>query len=142
MTTNALLFGPPTMDSLGSKAATIKVQIKTNPLLPAVINVDGQLYKAPITLTLLPGPHQFSAISNVPDPNTPYITYAFQCWMLNNGCVSMASSTIITLIADSTVTVQYMLGESGWGAPARPDSLPNPNGPMTPNLVLNNTYPK
>ena len=35
-----------------------------------------------------------------------------------------------------------MLGQSGWGAPAQPDSLPNPNGPMTPNLVLVNPGPE
>ena len=134
---NALSMGPPTMDSLGNRG-TIEVQLMTNPLLPAKVSVDGKLYTAPTTINLAPGPHQFSAITNIPDPTTPYVTFSFQCWQINGRCTSQNATTIITVIGNVTLTARYMLGESGWGAPARPDSLPNPNGPMTPNLVLKN----
>jgi len=134
---NALSMSPPTMESLGSQG-TIEIQLMVNPLLPAKISIDGQLYTAPTTINLAPGPHQFSAISNIADPNTPWITFTFQGWLINGQYVSPNATTIIALIGDATLTAQYMLGQSGWGAPARPDSLPNPNGPMTPNLILNN----
>jgi hypothetical protein len=141
MAKDALLFGPPTMDSLQMGPA-VSVELQTNPLLAAKINVDGKLYMAPTTLTLSAGQHQFTAISNVPDSNSPGVTFTFKCWLLNGQCVSNNASTIINVNRACVVTAQYMLGESGWGAPAQPDSLPNPNGPMTPNLILVNPPPK
>jgi hypothetical protein len=135
---NALsIDGPPKMDSLGNKRK-VQIQLQTNPLLPAKISVDGNMFTAPTTINLTSGPHLFSAISNVADPNTPYITYTFQYWKANGTRTSNNATTIITIMDDTVLTAQYMLGQSGWGAPARPDSLPNPNGPMTPNLILRN----
>ena len=144
MPNDALLFGPPTMNSLQSQQAfAISVELQTNPLLPAKITVDGKLYMAPTTLRLSAGHHQFSAISGIPDPNAPYVSYAFKCWLVNGQCVSNNATTILYILnGDCVITAQYMLAESGWGAPAQPDSLPNPNGPMTPNLILVNPPPK
>ena len=141
MANDALLFGPPTMNSLQMGPA-FSVELQTNPLLPAKISVDGKLYTAPTTLTLAAGQHQFSAISNIPDLNSPGVTFTFKCWYINGSCVSNNATTVINVNGDCTVTAQYMLGQSGWGAPAQPDSLPNPKGPMTPNLILVNPPPK
>jgi hypothetical protein len=119
------------------------VQIQTNPLLAAKITVDGRTYMAPTTIPLSPGPHQFTAISNVPDSNSPGVTFTFKCWLYNGLCVSTNATTILNIQnSGCVITAQYMLGQSGWGAPAQPDSLPNPNGPMTPNLILVNPPPK
>jgi hypothetical protein len=142
MASNALSFGPPTMDSLQAQAFAISVELQTNPLLPAKVAVDGKLYTAPTTIPLAAGQHQFSAISAIPDPNSPGVTFAFKCWLINGACVSNNATTVITIQSSCTVTAQYMLGQSGWGAPAQPDSLPNPRGPMTPNLILVNPSPK
>ena len=142
MATNALSFGPPTQNSLQS-AYGVSAQLETNPPLPAKISIDGKLYTAPTPLTLAAGPHQFSAISDIPDPNAPGVTFVFKCWLVNGQCVSNAATTILNIVYEgSTITAQYMLGESGWGAPAQPNSLPDPRGPMTPNLVLINPGPK
>ena len=141
MPKDALLFGPPTMDSLHS-AYAVQVDLETNPGLPAQISVDGKLYTAPKQITLAAGQHQFSAISNIPDPNSPGVTFSFQSWLINGVCVSNNATAILTVQASCVVTAQYMLGESGWGAPAQPNSLPNPKGPMTPNLILVNPGPK
>jgi hypothetical protein len=142
MAKDALLFGPPTMDSLQS-AYAVQVDLQTNPLLAAKIRIDGKLYTAPTQITLAAGQHQFSAISNIPDPNSPGVTFSFKCWLINGKCVSNNATTVLNLECYSCViTAQYMLGESGWGAPAQPDSLPNPHGPMTPNLILVNPPPK
>jgi hypothetical protein len=143
MPIDALSYGPPTMDSLQAQAAfAASVELQTNPLLPAKINIDGKLYNAPTTVTLAPGQRKFSAITNIPDPNNPGVTFAFQYWQLNGQFVSNNATTIININGACTVTAQYMLGQSGWGAPAQPDSLPNPKGPMTPNLILENPPPK
>lgn len=141
---DALSYGPPTTDSLQAQAAfAISAELQTNPLLPAKITVDGKLYNTPTTIKLSAGHHQFSAISNVPDPNAPYVTYAFKCWLINGQYASSNATTILYIQnGETTITAQYMLGESGWGAPAQPNSLPNPNGPMTPNLILVNPPPK
>jgi len=141
MPRDALLFGPPTMNSLQLGPAVL-VELQTNPLLPAKINIDGTLQMAPTTVTLNTGPHQFSAISNIPDPNNPGVAFTFKCWLYNGQCVSNNANTIINVNGACTITAQYMLGESGWGAPAQADSLPNPKGPMTPNLILVNPPPK
>ena len=142
MAKDALLFGPPTMDSLQMGPA-VSVELQTNPLLAAKINIDGRLYNAPTTVTLAAGQHQFSAISNIPDPNSPGVTFAFQCWLVNGQCVSSGPTALINVPNGTcVVTAQYMLGSSGWGAPAQPNSLPNPRGPMTPNLILENPGPK
>jgi len=139
---DALLFGPPTKDSLGA-AATVAVELKTNPTLPAKVNIDGQMYTAPANLMLRPGNHQFSAISNLPDPDSPGVAFTFQCWIVNDVCVSSNATAILNVRGGAcVVTAQYMLGASGWGAPAQPNSLPNPQGPMTPNLILVNPGPK
>jgi hypothetical protein len=142
MAKDALLFGPPAMNSLQMGPA-ISVELQTNPLLPAKISVDGKLYTAPTTIPLAAGQHQFSAISGIPDPNSPGVSFAFKCWLINGKCVSNNATTVINIQNNAcVVTAQYMLGESGWGAPGQPDSLPNPNGPMTPNLILINPGPK
>lgn len=144
MAKDALLFGPPTMDSLQKMAAfAVSVELQTNPLLAAKISVDGKLYMAPTTVPLSAGQHLFSAISNIPDSNSPGVTFTFKCWLINGVCVSNNATALINVPNGAcVVTAQYMLGQSGWGAPAQPDSLPNPNGPMTPNLILVNPPPK
>ena len=142
MPSDALSYGPPTMNSLQMGPA-LSVELQTNPLLSAKISVDGKIYMAPTTIPLSQGPHQFSAISNIPDPNNSGVTFTFKCWLCNGLCVSNNATTILIIRnAACTVTAQYMLGESGWGAPAQPNSLPNPNVPMTPNLILVNPPPK
>lgn len=142
MATNALSFGPPTTNSLQS-AYGVSVTLETNPPLRAKISVDGKLYTAPTTITLAAGQHQFSAISSIPDPNSPGVSFTFKCWYINGALASNNATTVLTIQGDTClITAQYMLGQSGWGAPAQPDSLPNPNGPMTPNLVLVNPPPK
>jgi len=80
MAKDALLFGPPTMDSLQS-AYAVQVELQTNPLLAAKISIDGKLYTAPTTVTLSSGQHQFSAISSIPDPNSPGVAFTFKCWL-------------------------------------------------------------
>jgi hypothetical protein len=142
MAKDALLFGPPTMNSLQMGPA-VSVDLQTNPVLPARINIDGKIYTAPTTITLAAGQHHFSAISNTPDPDNPGVTFAFKCWLLNGICVSNNATTLLNVPNGTCViTAQYMLGVSGWGAPIQPDSLPNPHGPMTPNLILVNPGPK
>jgi len=143
MAKDALLFGPPTMDSLQARAFATSIELQTNPPLPAKINIDGIFYTAPTTITLSSGRHHFSAISNLPDPNSPGVTFTFKCWIINGRCVSNNATTILNIPGDGCIlTAQYILGQSGWGAPAVPNSLPNPNGPMTPNLILVNPPPK
>ena len=142
MAKDALLFGPPTMDSLQS-AYAVQVELQTNPLLPAKISIDGKLYMVPTTVMLSAGQHQFSAISSIPDPNSPGVAFTFKCWLKDGVCVSNNATALINVLNGAcVVTAQYMLGESGWGAPAQPNSLPNPNGPTTPNLILVNPGPK
>ena len=141
MAKDALLFGPPTTDSLQMGPA-VSVELQTNPPLAAKVNIDGCLYTAPTTVTLAAGQHQFSAISNIPDPNSPGVTFAFQCWLVNGQPMSSNATALLNIYNGCVVTAQYMLGSSGWGAPAQPNSLPNPQGPMTPNLILENPGPK
>jgi hypothetical protein len=139
MAFNALSFDrPPTMDSL--QGSGFQIELNTNPSLSAKISIDGHVYTSPTTVSLKPGQHTFSAISQVAGgPMDQYVTYAFNCWRINGKCVSYMPTALLAITGSLTVTAQYMLGEGNWGSPAQPDSLPNPTGPMTPPLVLNNS---
>jgi hypothetical protein len=123
--------------SVKFQGTPVQIQIQTNPLIAAKISIDGQVFTAPTTVNLAPGQHKFSAVSKVP---YEFITYGFDCWELNGKTVSYMATALITITGACTVTAQYMLAESGVNAPASPDSLPNPQGPLTPNLVLENPF--
>ena len=112
-----------------------EVQVMTNSFLAAKIAVDGKVIQAPEIIMLTPGSHTFSAISAVSQLD---ITYGFDQWIANGKCLSYNSTTMINITGPCTITAQYMLAQAGQNAPVAPDSLPNPRGPMTPNLILNN----
>ena len=114
---------------------TCEVQVTTNPLLAAKISVDGKIIQVPGTIMLTPDLHTFSAISLI---SVIDITYGFDSWIVNGKCVSYNPTTVININGPCTITAQYMLAQAGANAPAAADSLPNPRGPMTPNLILNN----
>ena len=130
-------FKPPTMDSLGK---SLQVEIDTNPQLPAKINIDGHLYTTPINLKLHAGAHTLTAISQIESgPTSNYVIYAFNCWRVNGQCVSYMPTLVLNIKDSISITAEYMLGEGNWGSPTQPDSLPDPNGPMTPSLITNNS---
>jgi hypothetical protein len=113
-----------------------EVQVMTNPLLAAKICIDGQLIHGAGTVMLTPGMHTFSAISNISELD---ITYSFDQWTNNGKSISYNPTTMINITGPCTITAQYILGQAGVNAPVgTADSLPNPRGPMTPNLILNN----
>jgi hypothetical protein len=116
---------------------TFEVQIVTNPTLPIKIAVDGHTVQVPGTILLTPGAHTFYA-----DPQIQQLltVYTFDQWIANATGMSYRNTATLMLTGPCTVTAQYMLGQSGI-TPAAPDSLPNPNGPMTPNLILINPGP-
>jgi hypothetical protein len=114
---------------------TCEVQVTTNPLLVVPISIDGKLIQVPGTQMLTPGQHTISASSVVPGL---LVTYSFDSWFVNGKCVSYSPTTVINITGPCTITAQYMLGQADQNSPAAPDSLPNPRGPMTPNLILNN----
>jgi len=116
---------------------TFQIQVTTNPQLPVKITVDGQLILVPGTINLAAGVHTFCADTQVQQLLT---IYGFDQWIAYGKAASYKNIASINITGPCTIIAQYMLAQSGI-TPAAPDSLPNPTGPMTPNLILRNPGP-